>query len=158
MVGKLQPILARLPQTIASRVLAGHRGDFGGATVVEEVQNEFEHAEQVGFDIDAVTEADLEEPYRPEPLLNMDDLDRVLRFPQVMPPGIRTGEMTHREYRYSAPGMAEELRVTTDPDYYEEHADSVELWSPGSPLFPNPESADTVPSEATLRSIRQLLP
>jgi hypothetical protein len=35
--------------------------------------------------------------------------------------------------------MAESVRVTTDPDYYQEHSDSVELWSPGSPLFPAPE-------------------
>jgi hypothetical protein len=29
------------------------------------------------------------------------------------------------------------VRVTTDPEYYEQHAESVELWSPGSPLFPD---------------------
>ena len=37
--------------------------------------------------------------------------------------------------------MAERLRVTTDPAYFEEHAESVELWSPGNPLFTPPESA-----------------
>jgi hypothetical protein len=52
--------------------------------------------------------------------------------------------MGTREYKYSAPGMREPLRVTTDPDYYDQHASSVELWSPGSPLFPptEPASAD----------------
>ena len=35
--------------------------------------------------------------------------------------------------------MAERLRVTTDPGYYEEHSESVELWSPGNPLFTAPE-------------------
>jgi hypothetical protein len=33
--------------------------------------------------------------------------------------------------------MLEPVRVTTDPVYFEEHADSVELWSPGNPLFPS---------------------
>ncbi|MCC7032442.1 MAG: hypothetical protein IT179_06355 [Acidobacteria bacterium] len=47
----------------------------------------------------------------------------------------------HREYKYSAPGMAEALRVTTDADYFEQHASSVELWSPGSPLFPDGEGS-----------------
>ena len=28
-----------------------------------------------------------------------------------------------------------EGRVTTDPAYYEEHADSLEFWSPGGVLF-----------------------
>ena len=35
--------------------------------------------------------------------------------------------------------MKEPLRVTTDADYFDQHATSVELWSPGSPLFPTPE-------------------
>jgi len=37
--------------------------------------------------------------------------------------------------------MAEALRVTTDADYFEQHASSVELWSPGSPLFPDGEGS-----------------
>ena len=39
--------------------------------------------------------------------------------------------------------MDEERRVTTDADYYEEHAESVELWSPGNPLFKGPEVTTT---------------
>ena len=35
--------------------------------------------------------------------------------------------------------MAERVRVTSDPAYYEEHAGSVELWSPGNPLFNAPD-------------------
>ncbi len=41
---------------------------------------------------------------------------------------------------WQAPGMPAPVRVTTDPDYYEQHPDSIELWSPGSPLFPMPEA------------------
>jgi hypothetical protein len=36
--------------------------------------------------------------------------------------------------------MPAPVRVTTDPDYYEQHPDSTELWSPGSPVFPLPEA------------------
>ncbi len=35
--------------------------------------------------------------------------------------------------------MAEHLRVTTDPEYFEEHAESVETWSPWNALFIPPE-------------------
>jgi len=35
--------------------------------------------------------------------------------------------------------MDAELRVTTDPRLYEEHAESMELWSQGSPVFPDVE-------------------
>jgi len=44
-----------------------------------------------------------------------------------------------RDWSWLAPGMAGPVRVTTDPDYFEQHPDSTELWSPGSPLFPVPD-------------------
>ena len=46
--------------------------------------------------------------------------------------------------------------MTTDSDYYEENAESVELWSPGSPLFQAPESeerAEHFPADETLKDI-----
>jgi hypothetical protein len=54
--------------------------------------------------------------------------------------------------------MKEPLRVTTDPDYFDLHATSVELWSPGSPIFPAPEeiiSVETVGGD--MRSLSDLL-
>ena len=153
-VGKLQPILARLPQTIASRVLAGRRDP----SVASEVEQSIEAAEQGGFDIDEVTQADLDEPYRPDAVLDMSDLDRVIRSDAALPPGVTAGGMAAREYRYSAPGMPKELRVTTDPAYYEEHAESVELWSPGSPLFPEPGYSFDGSGVEPVTSIRELIP
>jgi hypothetical protein len=38
------------------------------------------------------------------------------------------------------PGRDHPVRVTTDPDYFDLHPESVELWSPGSPVFPILES------------------
>ena len=65
--------------------------------------------------------------------------------------------MGRREYGLRAPGMREAVRVTTDPAYYEEHAESVELWSPGSPLFRPPELPGAVDAPAapgaTLRDL-----
>ena len=52
------------------------------------------------------------------------------------PPGMETKAMMHREYSYCAPGMQEAVRATTDADFYVENSESVELWSPGSPVFP----------------------
>ena len=31
--------------------------------------------------------------------------------------------------------MSDKVRVTVDPGYYDQHSDSVELWSPGNPIF-----------------------
>jgi hypothetical protein len=56
----------------------------------------------------------------------------------AMPTATIVRELGKREYGYLAPGMSEEPRVTTDPDYFEQHPDSVELWSAGSPVFLKP--------------------
>ena len=95
-----------------------------------------------GFDVDAAVEAedpDLTTPARPVSPVTMDDLDRILRSPQLMPPGTEVKPLGNREYALLAPGMATAVRVTTDPVYYEQHSESVELWSPGNPLFRPPE-------------------
>ena len=41
-----------------------------------------------------------------------------------------------REYSLTVQGRASTIRITTDPGYFERHADSVELWSPGGGAFP----------------------
>ena len=44
--------------------------------------------------------------------------------------------MAPREYSLLAPGMSEAPSGDYGPcSYYEQHAESVELWSPGNPLF-----------------------
>ena len=65
--------------------------------------------------------------------------------------------MGTREYSYLAPGMPKRLRVTTDAAYYEQHSDSVELWSPGNPLFPIAEVEAEVSASPSNLSIRELL-
>jgi hypothetical protein len=101
--------------------------------------------EERGFDLDAVVDADLEEPARPEPHYDLAALDLVIRCPALLPPGVSAEPLAPREYNYSAPGMRESLRVTTDPEYFDQHASSVELWSPGSPLFPRVDAGEVPP-------------
>ena len=78
-------------------------------------------------------------PVREPSPVTMDDLDRVIGMPDLMPAGTDIQPLGPREYGLLAPGMAERLRVTTDPAYFEDHAESVDLWSPGNPLFRAPE-------------------
>ena len=51
---------------------------------------------------------------------------------------------------------AMKIAVTTDADFYEEHSDSVEFWTPGSPAFP-PPSASPVPLDAPALTLADLL-
>ena len=136
-VGRLQPILAHLPRVIADAVLSGRERE--RVNVVETIEQQASEAERGGFDLDNALEQDVTMPQRsPSPIL-MEDLDRVISSPALMPPGTEIQPMANREYSLLAPGMSERLRVTTNPAYYEEHAESVELWSPGNPLFRSPE-------------------
>lgn len=156
-VGKLQPILATLSKTIAANVLSGQGNSGGAAQIINVIEVGVDHARQGGFDIDAVTQADLEAPYRPDATLTMDELDRVIRSQAALPAGVSAGLMSAKQYAYSAPGMAEKIRVTTDPSFYEEHSESVELWSPGSPLFPL-DQLGTFGQEPDYHRIADLLP
>ena len=139
-VGRLQPILAQLPGKIAESVLSGESRTPGErARLAEAIDHDAEAHKARGFDIDAVTEGDLEMPSRPPSSITMDDLDRIIGSSELMPPGVDVQPLGRREYGLLAPGMAERLRVTTDPQYFEENAESVELWSPGNRLFAPPE-------------------
>ena len=156
-VGRLQPILAQLPRTIAGAVVSGAgRERLERAGVTDAIERQAREAEAGGFDLDAALDADVTLPDRPPSPVTLDDLDRVIRSPDLMPPGTEVRPLAPREYGLLAPGMRERLRVTTDPAWYEEHAESVELWSPGNPLFNPPESMATpegLPEKETLKDV-----
>jgi SNF2 family DNA or RNA helicase len=136
-VGRLQPILATLPRSIANAALSSRtEQEQQRAILVSELDSSIRQAQQETFDLDVITEADLEEPLRPEPLYGLKILDKLLQTPSLLPPGIEVQLMQDGEYKFSMPGMKETLRVTTKPDYFDQHPGSTELWSSGSPLFP----------------------
>ena len=157
-VGRLQPILAQLPRTIADAVVSGAAGREGSErmSVTDAIERQARQAEAGGFDLDTALDADVTLPDRPPSPVTMEDLDRVLGSPGLMPPGTDVQPLAPREYGLLAPGMGERLRVTTDPAYYEEHAESVELWSSGNPLFNAPEfvaASDEAAEKETLQEI-----
>ena len=157
MVGRLQPILSQLPGTITRAVLSGEGGSATGrretAKAVEAQANEADS----GFDIDAALDEVLDAPDPPAPLVTMADLDRVIGSPDLLSPGARVQPLGNREYGFTPPWSTEPVRVTTDPDHYRDHPDSVELWSPGNPLFRPPTGVDDRrrdwPPDATLTDI-----
>ena len=156
-VGRLQPILAELPQAIAKAVLPDSARDAAGrANLADTIERRAREAETGGFEIDAVLGDELTMPEQAPSPVTMDDLDRIIASSDLMPPGADVQPLGHREYGLLVPGMAQRLRVTTDPAYYEENAESVELWSPGNPLFKPPEflpPADQLPPGRNLKEI-----
>jgi len=83
----------------------------------------------------------------------MADLERVIGTPALLPPGIEVNPLGSREYAFRQPGLGAQVRVSTDPDYYEQNADTVELWSPGNPTFPELPSAFPAPDVAYLADL-----
>jgi SNF2 family DNA or RNA helicase len=134
-VGRLQPILSTLSQRITSIVLSSQEERENNKNEILD-QLEIETNRRDAFDIDEVTEADLEEALLVTPLYDLEDIDRLLNRTDLLPPGIEVQVMQDKEYRYSQAGMQYGLRVTTDPEYYDLHSSSIELWSPGNILFP----------------------
>ena len=157
-VGSLQPILAQLPRMISQTVLSGENRDSRKrANVMDAIEQKAREAERQGFNIDAVTERDLVMPRQVPSSVTMEDLDRIIGSPDMMPPGTDVQPMGHREYGLLAPGMKERLRVTTDPEYFEEHAESMELWSPGNPLFAPPEFTARLDEPSAGKTLKDIL-
>ena len=157
-VGPLQPILAKLSRRISNSVLiGGERESSARANVIDDIERDIEETEARGFDIDAVTESDLWMPNRPDPPFTMEDLDRVIRSPDLMPQGAEIKHLGPREYSLRYPGMDSQVRVTTDPAYYEQHSESVELWSPGNPFFKAPDALANVEEDLSAKALREVL-
>ena len=141
-VGSLQPILARLPQTISKAVIHKSDGSENATRQHIDIENQIDRIQDEcnNFSIDSVIGEDLVRmPARPEASVTLKDLDRVIGSEDLIPIGTEIQPMNRQEYGLRTPRMEQSIRVTTDPSYYEENSDSVELWSPGNPLFRPPE-------------------
>lgn len=136
-VGRLQPILAKMPGVIAQTVLAGKGASKDArADVVGDLEQAAALAESDGFDLDCFVDADLDEAPQAEPALSLADLEKVAARADLLPSGITAKPLGVGEYSYLAPGQTAAVRVTTRPEYFDDHADSMELWSMGAPCFP----------------------
>jgi hypothetical protein len=139
-VGRLQPILSKMPGVISQTVLSGKSSSKEGrSNVVSDLEQAAAAAREAGFDLDEFSASDLEEPAQPEPALTLEDLRRVALNRGLLPPGIAVEPLGHADFSYRAPGMQHSVRITTSTAFFDEHSDSVELWSMGAPCFPVPE-------------------
>jgi SNF2 family DNA or RNA helicase len=148
-VGKLQPILAKVPQQISEAVLRGpadeKERERRRLQIASDIAAEQRKIEQQAFDLDSITEGDIEEPKRPDAPYSLDDLRRLMTIPELLPPEI---EISDHAMKYATLRMADlgrAVRVTADAEFFDEHPESNELWSPGSRVFPTPP-ADAQPS------------
>lgn len=137
-VGRLQPILSKLPKLIADVSLAegGGTREQRRSELQDTIYKDILDQEKVSFDIDDAGDEVFEIKKPTPPAYDLKYLRSVLEDPTLLPPGHENRGRLDKDYAYSAPGLKKPIRVTTDPDYFAEHSDSVELWSPGAPVFP----------------------
>jgi SNF2 family DNA or RNA helicase len=135
-VGKLQPILSSVSRRITAAVL-GTDAPLDSELIVAGIEEDIATRDAASFDLDSLVIGELETDQRPEALYGLGSLRDVLAHHEVFIPEA-TLEITHNnEFQFVTPGM-KKLRITVSPEYYEAHAEDVELWSPGNPLFPTP--------------------
>jgi superfamily II DNA or RNA helicase len=136
-VGPLQPILAAMPGKIAEVALAGSGNQQQArANLVSQLEHAASQPPADSFDLDEAIEAALELPERPPAPYGLEELGRLLDQANLLPAGTEAKRANSKDVFWTQPGTAQ-VAITTDPDFFEEHPESVEFWTPGSPTFPN---------------------
>ena len=129
-VGTLQPILAKLEDMIKKCVLDG-----GEIFQYADLDAEEEHAGH-GLDLDGLLAAGTEQLEPPKSPVTMKDLARIAGNSGLMR-GFRTHPAGDGQYHIDGP-YDRRVLITTDRRLFERHSGSMEFWSPGSPVFPEP--------------------
>ena len=136
LVGRLQPILSRLPKQFEevalekkeNREAARHR-------LTADLEQSAREADQTTLNIDEVAADALEMPGLPPPALTLSELDLALNHPGILPPGVEWRRLDAGSYALRLPGMDREVRVTTQAEVFDDHFESHQFLSPGGSLF-----------------------
>ena len=142
LVGRLQPILSRLPRQFEEVILEKKENrEAARHRLIADLDQTAREAGQTTFDIDDVAADALEAPTLPAPALSLASLDQVLNRAGILPPGAEWRRLDAGSYALQLPGMDEAVRVTTQAEVFDDHFESHEFLSPGGPLFEQLASA-----------------
>jgi superfamily II DNA or RNA helicase len=134
-VGRLQPILSRLPREFGELALLDREArEAARQRFLAELEQQVRDADERGFDIDATVEDSLDLPSLPEPALTLRDLDSAIQIARARPPEVDFRPLDPGSYGIGLPGGAP-IRVTTDPGVFEFSSDNFQLFSPGGDAF-----------------------
>ncbi|MGQ9918691.1 MAG: DEAD/DEAH box helicase [Bryobacteraceae bacterium] len=135
-VGRLQPILSRLPRRFEEVTLASREArEAARQRFLAEIEQEVTSAAEAPLDLDVAAREDLALPRLPEPPYDLPQLDRLMSVKANHPAGLEWRPLDVRTYAALLPGMQEPVRVTTSAEVFEESGDSHEFFSPGGQLF-----------------------
>ncbi len=149
-VGPLQPILARLPRQLEEAALAGGEA---ARDLVARIRREAEALAHEAIDPLIGAEGGIEEAPIPKAPYDLADLARVLARPELLPEGWQSEPAGSRDRLLRAPGLSGPIRATADPDFFDRHGESCELFAPGSPVFPAVRPEVTPPDRARFEEL-----
>lgn len=134
-VGRLQPILSRLPKRMEALALVSREAREGErARFIAEIDAQVREVETDGFDLDVTVEASLDLPELPESPLTLADLDRVINLAKARPPESTCRPLDAASYAVSLPGT-KSVRVTTSAEVFDFSGDNHQLFSPFGEMF-----------------------
>lgn len=152
-VGKLQPILSRLPKKFEEYTLGKvSERDEARERLLADIEDIEREANSSGFDIDASAAEALDAPKLPAACLSLEDLENVAQRKELLPPVLSWRPLDPNSYAASLPGMEAEIRATTDGDVFADRSDSQVLFSPGCELFEKVADLAALPSEDRSRT------
>ncbi|MCS6780947.1 MAG: helicase-related protein [Geminicoccaceae bacterium] len=154
-VGPLQPILARLPRRLEEAVLSGREA---ARDLVATIRKEAAELEREAVDPLAAAEGGIEETRLPKAPYELADLARLLARPDLLPAGWKSLPAGAEDRLLLPPGAREPIRVTADPDFFDLHAESCELFAPGSPIFPEVRPPLPPPDRAQFERLLERAP
>ncbi|GIU73084.1 MAG: hypothetical protein KatS3mg004_0171 [Bryobacteraceae bacterium] len=135
-VGRLQPILSKLPRRFEEVTLASREArDAARQRFLAEIEQEVTSAAEAPLDLDEAARSGLEVPPLPEPPYDLAKLDHLMGRDASRPVNLEWRPLDVRTYAARLPGMPEPVRVTTAAEVFEESGDSHQLFSPGGRLF-----------------------
>lgn len=135
-IGKLQPILSRLPKEF-ERVTLERKENREAARqrLLADVGRMAEDSQAAAFDIDEAARESKAMPEFPSPALTLADLDTVLNCPDLRPQWLEWSHRNFRSYSARIPGFSNAYCVTTSAEVFEDHPDSHVFLSPGGEWF-----------------------
>lgn len=130
MVGGLQPILSAISREIGSLALAGAHVDVDAM-----VASTISTVDKPMVDIDDVDDiGDMPELGRPA--ISLDDLKAIVMEPRLLPAGYDLQQLDGDDFAVEDPITRHRRRATLSREFYSNHFEHTDFWTPGSSAFP----------------------
>jgi ERCC4-related helicase len=136
LIGRLQPILSRLPKQFeeVGREKKENQ-EAARQRLLADLDQATRDADSGGLDVDEVAAEAMEMPKLPTPALTLNEIDEAFNRPGILPVGSEWRRLDAGSYALRMPGMTEEIRVTTRAEVFDDHFESHDFMSPGSQVF-----------------------